>query len=632
MKKIIFYFLLFSGVIASAQAPQLINYQGVARNSAGNIVTNAIGIKFDIRQGTPTGTVAYSETHTSTPSSVGVFTAAIGGGTPSGPLFSSISWANGPFYLQVSIDPAGGTSYSSVGTSQLMSVPYALYAANSGGGSLPTGTLTGQTIYWDNLASAWKVDKNLTNDGNKVTIGDPFITNNKLKVVSYSASDSAVIFAYKPNSSANQAAIRGIATGNATNSGSLALNPITGGHFLGYNLNNAGSAVGAVGQGISPGGDAVGLIGIASSSAASVGRSVGVYGSATGPNYATAFAAIFDRGKVFIQDTIISGANGPVGSVLTKGAGGKTYWGSAGANPWVQGVGTVTLANTTDNVYIGTNSGSAKLNIQTPIGFPSNDLSIASFSSVDAMQVFKFQGAGAGLRLINSSTTNTSVATIVSSGGGNPIGLDINISSSNPALLATSTGTAAAIQGINNSGGPSIRGYKTGSAGSAGVFELTASTSTVSALIGQTVGSGAAVHGIASGSLAALSLLLDNGHVRAVGPLVSVTSTSVAGGFSAILGAACPGCNDVRGTVSFTTGVTGFASANFADVTLTFAKPYAIIPVIILTSLTDMQDLAYGVTNVTTTGFTVRVYRSSNKSVPLAIPTSGFKFNYLVIE
>ncbi len=132
MKKILFFALSLLSVVAFSQAPQFLNYQGIARDASNNIITSNIGIKFEILQGSSSGTLVYEETNTIIPSAAGVFTAAIGGGSLVVGTFSGINWANGPYFITVSIDPAGGTSYSTVGTSQLLSVPYALYAQTSG--------------------------------------------------------------------------------------------------------------------------------------------------------------------------------------------------------------------------------------------------------------------------------------------------------------------------------------------------------------------------------------------------------------------------------------------------------------------------------------------------------------------
>jgi len=150
MKKIVAIISFFITCNVLAQAPQVINYQAIARDAGGNIVTNNIGVKFRILQGSTSGISVYEETHTASPSSAGVFNVGIGAGSVVSGSFSGILWQNGPYFLEVSIDPTGGTSYTTIGTTQLLSVPYALYAEKAGnlnlnigsGLSLTSGTLS----------------------------------------------------------------------------------------------------------------------------------------------------------------------------------------------------------------------------------------------------------------------------------------------------------------------------------------------------------------------------------------------------------------------------------------------------------------------------------------------------------
>jgi len=117
-----------------AQVPQLVNYQGVVRNTNGDIIPNqAIGVQFSIHDSSQMGTVVYQETQALVSNSIGVITAQVGAGTVINGTMAGINWASGVKYLQVQVDPAGGSNYTINGTSQLLSVPYALYAANSGG-------------------------------------------------------------------------------------------------------------------------------------------------------------------------------------------------------------------------------------------------------------------------------------------------------------------------------------------------------------------------------------------------------------------------------------------------------------------------------------------------------------------
>jgi hypothetical protein len=132
--KIIYSIILASALLlnAKAQTPQGINYQGVARNAAGTELLNqAIGLELSILDGSPSGTIVYTETHNKTTDANGLFTLVIGQGTPTLGTFSGINWGagNGKF-LKVSMDASGGTSYTLLGTSQMMSVPYALFAGN----------------------------------------------------------------------------------------------------------------------------------------------------------------------------------------------------------------------------------------------------------------------------------------------------------------------------------------------------------------------------------------------------------------------------------------------------------------------------------------------------------------------
>ena len=130
--------------IAFAQAPQSFKYQAVARDQNGNLITNKkILIEIRIRKGTESGIIKYMESDTSTTNGFGLFTVNIGAGTIETGDFSLIKWGEDKYFLTIGIDKNGGSNYQIMGTSQLLSVPYALYAANSGTPG-PTGA-TGAT-------------------------------------------------------------------------------------------------------------------------------------------------------------------------------------------------------------------------------------------------------------------------------------------------------------------------------------------------------------------------------------------------------------------------------------------------------------------------------------------------------
>jgi hypothetical protein len=120
---------------AWAQAPNRMSYQAVIRNSSNTLVTNqAVGMRISILQGSPTGTIVYSEIYNPNPltNANGLVSIEIGAGIPVTGTFASINWANGPYFIQTETDPTGGTTYTITGTSQLLSVPYALYAETAG--------------------------------------------------------------------------------------------------------------------------------------------------------------------------------------------------------------------------------------------------------------------------------------------------------------------------------------------------------------------------------------------------------------------------------------------------------------------------------------------------------------------
>ena len=114
---------------AGAQSPEKMSYQAVIRNSSDNLVTNqSVGMQVSILQGSASGTAVYVETQASTTNANGLVSIEIGNGTVQSGDFATIDWVNGPYFIKTETDPAGGTSYNITGTSQLLSVPYALHA------------------------------------------------------------------------------------------------------------------------------------------------------------------------------------------------------------------------------------------------------------------------------------------------------------------------------------------------------------------------------------------------------------------------------------------------------------------------------------------------------------------------
>lgn len=193
LTKIFAALLMTIGVIA--QVPNKMSYQAVIRNSSNALITNqAVGMRISIVQGSVFGASVYVETHTPTTNANGLVSIEIGSGTVIVGNLSTINWANGPYFIKTETDPNAGTNYSITGTSQLLSVPYALYAATAGNnlpgpqgpkgdagpagpqgpaganGMLPSGSAVGNTPYWN--GTNWATNSStLFNNGSRVGIG-----------------------------------------------------------------------------------------------------------------------------------------------------------------------------------------------------------------------------------------------------------------------------------------------------------------------------------------------------------------------------------------------------------------------------------------------------------------------------
>lgn len=163
VKTVFLFSIFFSLYSANAQAPQAMSYQAVIRNASNTLVANApIGMRISILQTTATGTAVYVETQTTTTNTNGLASIQIGNGTAVTGTFSAIDWANGPYFVKTETDPTGGTSYTIVGTSQLMSVSYALSSGDNkwsqSGIDINNTNLTGTTNISSNSERPLSID------------------------------------------------------------------------------------------------------------------------------------------------------------------------------------------------------------------------------------------------------------------------------------------------------------------------------------------------------------------------------------------------------------------------------------------------------------------------------------------
>lgn len=146
-----------------AQSPEKMSYQAVIRDASDNLITDTqIGMQISILQGSASGTAVYVETQVPTTNANGLVSLEIGAGTVESGDFATIDWANGPYFIKTETAvEAPLTTYTITGTSQLLSVPYALHAKTAEsvtGGitetdpSVPIGTQIGEMQYWNGTA------------------------------------------------------------------------------------------------------------------------------------------------------------------------------------------------------------------------------------------------------------------------------------------------------------------------------------------------------------------------------------------------------------------------------------------------------------------------------------------------
>ncbi len=134
MKRIILSIISFAISFATySQTPQSFQYQAVVRDASGSALqSQAVNFQLSIISGSIAGPVVYSETHSAITNQFGIVSLSVGAGTPVIGSFSSITWGGSAHFIKVEADPSGGTSYLDMGITQLLSVPYALYAETSG--------------------------------------------------------------------------------------------------------------------------------------------------------------------------------------------------------------------------------------------------------------------------------------------------------------------------------------------------------------------------------------------------------------------------------------------------------------------------------------------------------------------
>jgi hypothetical protein len=157
------WFSFCSGVFA--QTPEKFSYQAIVRSNDGQLVTDTqVGVRISILQGTISGSAVYVETHTPTTNANGLMYIEIGGGIVVSGNMANVNWAADEYFVQIDTDLEGGTNYTISGTSQLLSVPYALHAKTA---EEVTGVLDETDPVFGNSAAKNITLADLTNWNNK---------------------------------------------------------------------------------------------------------------------------------------------------------------------------------------------------------------------------------------------------------------------------------------------------------------------------------------------------------------------------------------------------------------------------------------------------------------------------------
>jgi hypothetical protein len=203
-----FCFLLLNIVVNAQTPPNAFNYSAVARNATGQpIATTTIGIQVTILKTSPTGASQYSENHFVNTDAFGLFNLVIGTGAVQSGAMATIDWSNDNYYLKVGMDATGGTNFLTMGTTQLLSVPYALYSKTAENG---IDRISGDTLYLSN-GQIFVAGGNGGGTGGFVL---PIITTNAVTGIT---SNSATFGGSVSNANGNQILERGIVYSTSPN-------------------------------------------------------------------------------------------------------------------------------------------------------------------------------------------------------------------------------------------------------------------------------------------------------------------------------------------------------------------------------------------------------------------------------
>jgi len=680
MKKIILFLLLINLKTGFSQSvPPVINYQAVARDANGEPVNGNVSVRLYLSTSANPGGSIYQETYSNIPTFKGLFNikfGSTGGGIP-----ANLNWGSQPYYLVIELDPAGGANFSPLGSQQLLSVPMALYAEKAGNSTSYTAG-TNISINNNTISST----PSLSISGNTLSIsggGTPVVLPGGSGQGTLTASPNATVTSVGTNSfnidipnyiAGNNITITPAGGNNYSISATGGGTPVPGSfsvngpHTQTTVLNSTTLNIVSPNMSITGGGGSVTnnvlpnyILNIPS---VAITPTPGGLSVVQGPiSYTVGLAGgpwMTTGNNVFLvtgTNNVGIGTGAPVSKLEVQAQAGGTLaaitavsQNSTGVFALTNSTGTLDAAvravnNAAGSGVIGTSASSSTfatgvkgLNLNAGTGVQGENMSnSALFNAMGVRGITNSSHVYCSGVLGENFSAGPGVYGWQGGGGGvNSVGV-LGISNSN---------TAPGILGYNFGGQPGVMGTSNnGNAGgnAHGIRGESNGTSTLAAGVsGFNSGPGPAVKAslplaIIAGGLNA-ALLIENGHIKAVGA-TATAGTYTFSGFTAGaigFGPSISG-NDVRGTVNFYTpnGFTGVLAGAYVEQEVVFAKPYSSIPTIVITPQTDLIGFDFRVTSMSSGGFRIRVYRTSNTNI--TGPTSVNQnyqmfFSYIIIE